>query len=83
MENLRIEREEYVHLGLKTTVCCITLTNGFEIIGSSACVNPADFTTATGREWARKAAMDKLEEFEALMAQQRAFCRMCVDPVED
>lgn len=74
MEILGIEKEEYVHIGLKTTVCCLTLSNGFEIVGSSACVDPAEFDTRIGREWARKAAVNKLEEFEGFLRQQKTSC---------
>jgi len=65
-----IAKEEFARIGEKTTICCLTLDNGFEVIGSSACVDPADFDVEAGRTWARKVAMDRLEEFEGFVRQQ-------------
>jgi len=67
---LSITKEEYARIGVKTTVCCLTLSNGFEIIGSSACVDPDEYDQCVGREWAKKAALDKFEEFDGFARQQ-------------
>lgn len=71
MKNLEdlIASKEFVRLGCKTTVCFITLKNGFEIVGTSACVNPEDFDKEIGEKWAEKDAMDQLEKYEGYRRQ--------------
>lgn len=59
-----IASEEYATIGKKTTICCLTLANGFEIIGVSACVDPNNFDIEKGKYWARKDAIKQLWQFE-------------------
>lgn len=42
------------------TFCVLVLRNGFTVTGESACVSPENFNAQTGREVARKHAIDKL-----------------------
>ena len=60
-------------MGLKTTVCLITLTNGFEIVGTSGCVDPDNYDFNIGAEIARKNAIDKIWELEGYLLQQRIY----------
>ena len=64
-----IESEEYSKVGYKTTLCMMTLKNGFEVVGSSACVNASDYDHEIGSEFARKRAMDKVWELEGYLLQ--------------
>jgi hypothetical protein len=41
------------------TVCCLTLDNGFTTVGSSGCVDPAEFNEEVGRKIARRDAFSK------------------------
>lgn len=52
-----IQSEEYVTLGKKTTVCIITLKDGFEVIGSSACVFADNYDIEKGKPFARERAL--------------------------
>ncbi len=56
-----VKKAEFVKAGLKTTICLLTLMNGFEVVGTSACVNPADFDATIGKEYALKEALRKLD----------------------
>lgn len=67
-EVLRVIKEDYQVMGNKTTICLITLTNGFEVVGTSACVDASKFDVHEGRKWARLAAMSKVEEFLGFLA---------------
>ena len=64
-----IESEQIMKLGCKTTCCVLTLQNGFEVVGTSACVDPANYDEAVGAECARKRAMDKVWELEGYRLQ--------------
>jgi hypothetical protein len=46
----------------KTTICQLTLDNGFTVEGSSACVSLENFDPIKGQHYARKKAEDKVWE---------------------
>ena len=52
----------YVFPDTTVTVCLLTLKNGFHVIGSSACVSPANFDKQIGEVMARENAMNKCWE---------------------
>lgn len=64
-----IESEEVHSIGKKTTVVVLTLKNGFEVVGTSACVDPANYDEKIGAEYARKRALDKVWELEGYRLQ--------------
>lgn len=55
----------YTRQGRKTTICVFILKNKFEIVGTSACVNPSDFDEEIGRQAAYEDAFKKLWDYEA------------------
>lgn len=60
-----IDTEDYYQFPDTTvTVCCLTLVNGFHVIGQSACVHPLDFDEKLGREIAYDDAKSKIWELE-------------------
>ena len=61
-----IARVEY-HLfrGTTKTVCCLTLTNGFTVLGESAACDPAEFDAGRGQVIARAKAENNLAAFLA------------------
>jgi len=63
----------FLRIGRKTTICLMTLNNGFEIVGSSACVNPDDYEYNQGCNLAKKNAMQKLEIILAYYEHQQNF----------
>ncbi len=71
--------DEYVddtygqRMGEKTTVVVLKLKNGFEVVGSSGCVNPADFVYEIGYHYALVDALKKLDELVGFLRQERAF----------
>lgn len=58
----RIVSTEYCKLWEKTTVCLLTLDNGFEVVGTSACVDAIDFDISIWEKYAYEKAFDKLWE---------------------
>lgn len=55
-----IDDVEYHIFQPTMTVCCITLKNGFKVVGESACVDPKDFKSLVGQQIAYNNAFDKL-----------------------
>lgn len=70
MIEAKILKEDYTKIGEKTVICLLTLKCGFEIIGSSACINPNDFDFEIGKKYAREKAIDQLWMLEGYLAQQ-------------
>ncbi|WP_407059067.1 Gp49 family protein [Ralstonia syzygii subsp. celebesensis] len=54
----------HVFPGTTVTVCCLTLANGFNVIGESACASPENFDAELGRKIARENAKDKIWALE-------------------
>ena len=53
---------EFTRMWKKTTVCLITLDNWFEVVWSSACIDPKDFDDRFWQAEAKWIALDKLWE---------------------
>jgi len=70
--NAKITDVEFIHLPNSTvTICSITLQNGYSVRGESACVDPAEYVEATGRNLAYQKAFDKIWPLEGyLLAEQ-------------
>lgn len=58
-----ISKEDFFFIGKRTTVCLLTLKNGFEIVASSACIDPKNFNEETGKAISRELALQKLFEY--------------------
>lgn len=70
-----ITKEQYhVFEGTTTTVCCLTLRNGFTAVGKSACIHSQDFDAELGRKYAKEEAIKQVFDLEAYMLKQRLFC---------
>lgn len=60
-----ITGEQYhVFGGTTVTVCCLTLRNGFTVVGESACASPENFDADLGRKIARDNARQKIWALE-------------------
>ena len=59
--------------GTTTTVCQITLKNGFTLIGTSACVDPKEYNQSLGEKYAYERAFEQLWALEGDLLRQRRF----------
>jgi hypothetical protein len=67
IESIIRKEDYYVFPESCMTVCCLTLQNGFNIVGESACVSPENFNAEIGRKIARNKARDKIRALEAYL----------------
>lgn len=58
-----------------TTVCQLFMENGYVVLGTSACVNPANFNKATGEKFAYEDAINKAWPLEGYLLAQERFLR--------
>ncbi len=56
-------------LGEKTTVVCAKLPNGFEVIESSGCVDPANYNHELGVQTCKRRIVDKVWMLEGYRLQ--------------
>ena len=66
---LQSSKVEDVKLGEKTTVVSVTLPNGFVIVQSSSCVDPANYDHELGKQICMKRVEDKVWELEGYYLQ--------------
>lgn len=79
-----IEKEEYGTLGVKTTFCLITLKNGFELVGTSACVDPNNYDIEVGKPYARKKAVEYIwTHLASILQQELSGKKGCSEAVSD
>lgn len=62
---------EYQTIFGKTTIASAKLPNGFVIVESSSCVDPANYDEKIGRDICREKIINKLWELEGYMLQDR------------
>lgn len=68
-----VKHAEYHVFSNKTTVCCLTLGNGFTVVGSSACVSPENFDQNIGMKVAFRNAREHIWGLEGYLLQQQLF----------
>lgn len=66
-----VDEAYHVFPGTTVTVCCLTLRNGFTVIGESACASPANFDPEIGRKIARDNARAKIWALEGYALRER------------
>lgn len=55
-----VEQEKYIFPENTTlTICILRLKNTIDVVGTSACVSPANFDKKIGKKLAREAALDQ------------------------
>lgn len=70
--NSKIKGESYIVLpDGRSTLCMLSMENGFTITGVSACVDPANFNMATGRDIAKEDALGKIWSLEGYLLAER------------
>lgn len=61
----------HVFPGTTLTVCCLTLQNGFNVVGHSAAASPENFDEEIGRDIARRNARQQIWALEGYMLRAR------------
>jgi len=60
-------RQFWNPFGTTLTVCVLTLQNGFNVVGESACVSPENFDLDLGQQIAFRKARDKIWALEGYL----------------
>ena len=68
-----IRADYHVFPGTSVTVCCLTLRNGFSVIGESACASHSNLDAEIGRRVAHENAKQKIWSLEGYLLKQQLF----------
>ena len=61
----------YIFPGTQLTVCCLTLQNGYNVTGESACASPENFNKEVGEKVAYDNARQKIWALEGYLLKQK------------
>lgn len=67
----RIAGEQYHVFNGVLTICCLTLQNGFTVIGESACASPENFDLEIGKKISFENARNKIWTLEGYLLKER------------
>jgi hypothetical protein len=60
----------YVFPDTTVTVCCLTLLNGYNVTGTSACISPSNFNIEIGMQVARENAIKEIWALEGYLLKE-------------
>lgn len=56
-----------------TTICVLTLQNGFSVVGKSACADPANFNQELGAKIAKEDAVRQIWALEGYLLKEKLY----------
>lgn len=71
IDEVIVGEDYHVFSGSQLTVCCLTLANGYNVVGESACASPENFNAELGRKIARSHAREKIWALEGYLLRQQ------------
>lgn len=66
-----VKEQFHVFDGTQLTVCVLTLENGFNVTGESACVSPENFNKEIGEKIAKDNAVNKIWTLEGYLLKEQ------------
>ena len=73
IDSVIAEKVFHVYGSTCITVCCITLKNGFTVIGESACASPENFNQEIGEKIAFEQARNKIWMLEGYLLKNKLY----------
>lgn len=73
IDDVIVDEQYHVFDGTTQTVCCLTLINGFTVIGESAAASPENFDKDIGRKVARDDARNKIWPLEGYLLRDKLY----------
>ena len=66
-----VQEDYYIFPDTTVTICLLTLKNGFNVVGKSACASPENFDKAVGRKVALKDAKQEIWQLEGYLLKEK------------
>jgi hypothetical protein len=73
IDNVIADSDFYVFPKTQLTVCCLTLKNGFNVTGESACASPENFNKEIGEKIAYNNARNKIWQLEGYLLKEKLY----------
>ena len=73
IDNVIADSDFYVFPKTQLTVCCLTLKNGFNVTGESACASPENFNKEIGEKIAYDNARNKIWQLEGYLLKEKLY----------
>lgn len=73
IEDTIYDKRFYVFEGTTFTVCLLTLRNGYQVIGESACASPENFDAEIGQKIAYENAKNKIWQLEGYLLRDKLY----------
>lgn len=70
-----LTEQYYIFPGTTLTICCLTLRNGYNIIGESAAASPENFDEQIGRRIAKDKARERIWALEGYRLKQELYSK--------
>lgn len=70
LDEVIVGEEYHVFDKSQLTICCLTLKNGFNVSGESACASPENFNAEIGRKIAKENAKNKIWALEGYLLKE-------------
>ena len=71
IDSVIVDEAFYVYPDTTFTVCLLTLRNGYQVIGESACASPENFDVEIGRKIAKDNARSKVWQLEGYLLKEK------------
>jgi hypothetical protein len=71
LQDVIVGEAYYVFPGTTVTIACLTLQNGFTVVGESACASPENFNAKLGKKIAFENAKQKIWALEGYALRER------------
>ena len=71
IDSVIVGEEYHIFESTQTTICCLSLQNGFSVIGVAGCVSPENFDEEIGKQVSRNDARNQIWKLEGYLLKER------------
>lgn len=73
IDSVIVKEDYYIFPDTTLTVCCLTLKNGYTVLGKSACVDSRNFDVEIGRKIAKDDAKSNIWQLEGYLLADKLY----------
>ena len=77
--NMVVKNTKFMRITERTTVCIVTLANGFEIVGTASCIDVEMYDEAIGNSTSLEHAMKQVQDYLAYQVKELEYRKQLLD----
>ena len=77
--NMVVKHTKFIRVTERTTVCILTLANGFEIVGTASCIDAEMYDEAIGNSTSLEHAMKQVQDYLAYHVKELEYRNQLLD----